>query len=119
MMVEALARRGAVVGIVGGVSDIEGRVGLAEQFSAVDTPAVIGAAIDERPDRNALTKGLDVEKPARGSLVAFTADGSGALTAGLQTKFVPMAGADPTGKDWKRVGSIWLSLIPAGGDGLR
>jgi hypothetical protein len=114
MTLEARAQRG-----VGRVSVIEGGVELTEAFSIVDTPAVIGAAIDERSDRNALTHGLAVEKLDRGSLVALATGGSGALIAGSKTKFVSVGGADPAGEDWNRVGSIWSSLIPAGGDGLR
>jgi hypothetical protein len=106
MTVEARARCGDVLGSEGGVGLLR------EASSMMDTPAVIGAATDERPDRNALTNGLAVEKTARGSLVAFAPGGSGV------TKFVVVGCANLADDNWSRVGSIRSSPMQAGDDGL-
>ena len=126
-MVEARARRRVVIGGMGrvlvNVGSLEGGVNNSklsgDAYSTVGLLAVIGTAIDERPDRNALTNGLAVEKPARGwALVAFIADGSGTLTSELKAKFVSVGSIDPAGEGWSRLGSIWSSVILAGGNGL-
>jgi len=106
IMVDATARCGDVTSAVDGVvinaEALEGGVGVVrsptEAFVVVEI--LPWAAIDENPERNALTDGLNVENVARGwALVAFVTGGCGTLAAGLRRK-----------------GSIWSSVMAAGGD---
>ena len=106
IMVDARARRGDVTGAVDGVfvnaEALERGVDVVtsptEAFVVVEI--LPWATIDENPERNALTNGLNVEKVARGwVLVAFVTGGCSALAAGL-----------------RRNRSIWSSVMATGGD---
>jgi hypothetical protein len=90
---------------------------LTETLADVEILAVLDAAENEPPERSELRNcGLVIEKLVRGwAIVVFTMPLGNGLT---RNGFPTVRGVDSAGEGRNKVGSIWSSRMPAGGDGI-